>query len=149
MRHHVGVRLDMVETADLLHLGDDFLARGKTIHAVKLLDHLDELALDLQALEEILIVLERHAAVGSQDVDRLEVMSLADLEIVEIMRRRDLHRAGPGRFISIIVANDRYAPSDQRQHDMLADQVLDSADPRDSLQCRSRQAWFLGALSRQ
>jgi hypothetical protein len=45
---------------DLLHLGDDFLARGKPVHAVELFDHLDQLALDLQTLEEILIVLERH-----------------------------------------------------------------------------------------
>ena len=37
----------------------------------------------------------------------LEPGALADLEIVEIMRGRDLHRAGAVFRIGIVIANDR------------------------------------------
>ena len=52
-------------------------------------------------------------------------MPLADLEIVEVVRRRDLHRAGAFLRIGIGVADDRDAPPDQRQDRGLADQVLE------------------------
>ena len=51
-------------------------------------------------------------------------MPLADLEIVEVVRRRDLHRAGAFFRVGIVVADDRNTPPDQRQQRHPADQVL-------------------------
>ncbi len=50
-------------------------------------------------------------------------MPPADLEIVEVVRGRDLDRAGAFLRIGIVVGDDRNAASDQRQDHMLADQV--------------------------
>ncbi len=51
-------------------------------------------------------------------------MPLADLEIVEVVRRRDLHRATALLGIGIFVGDDRNFPPDQRQDHVLADQRL-------------------------
>ena len=50
-------------------------------------------------------------------------MPLADLEIVEVVRRRDLHRARALLGVGIFVGDDRDAAADQRQNDILADQM--------------------------
>ena len=50
-------------------------------------------------------------------------MPPADLEIVEVVRRRDLDRAGALLRIGILVGDDRNAPPDQRQDRVLADQI--------------------------
>ena len=52
------------------------------------------------------------------------MVALADFEVVEVMRRRDLDRAGAGGLVRVVVTDDRDAASDQRQDNMLADQVL-------------------------
>ena len=52
-------------------------------------------------------------------------MPLADLEIVEVVRRRDLDRARALLGIGVVVADDRDAAADQRQDDVLADQMPD------------------------
>ena len=51
-------------------------------------------------------------------------MALADFEIVEIVRRRDLHRARAELGVGILVADDRDAAADERQDDVLADKML-------------------------
>ena len=51
-------------------------------------------------------------------------MALADLEIVEVVGRRDLDRAGAFLGVGIFVGDDRDAPADQRQDHVLADQML-------------------------
>src|SRR5215470_19305089 len=51
-------------------------------------------------------------------------MTPADLEIVEVVGGRDLHRAGAFLGISIVVADDRNAPANQGKDRDLADQVL-------------------------
>src|SRR3990170_8972346 len=51
-------------------------------------------------------------------------MAPADLEIVEVMGRRDLHRAGAFLGIGIFVGDDRDAAADQRQDHILADEML-------------------------
>ena len=50
-------------------------------------------------------------------------MPPADLEVVEVVRRRDLDRAGALLRIGIFVGDDRDAPADQRQDRVLADQM--------------------------
>ena len=51
-------------------------------------------------------------------------MPLANLEIVEIMRRRDLHRARAFFRVGISVGDDRDKPSDERQLHLAADEIL-------------------------
>ncbi len=51
-------------------------------------------------------------------------MPLPHLEIVEVVRRRDLHRARALLRIGVFVGNDGNTPPDQRQDDVLADQRL-------------------------
>ena len=59
-----------------------------------------------------------------EHVDLRQVVPLADLEIVEVVRGRDLHRAGALFRIGIFVGDDRNAPADQRQdHMCLADEM--------------------------
>ena len=54
-----------------------------------------------------------------------QVVAPADLEIVEVVRRRDLDRAGALLGIGVVVADDRNAAADQRQDGVLADQMLE------------------------
>ena len=51
-----------------------------------------------------------------------------DLEIVEIVRRGDLHRAGALLRIGIAIPDDRDRAADQRQDGALADQVRKAPD---------------------
>ena len=62
--------------------------------------------------------------IGIEDVDHLQPMAPADLEIVEVMGRRDLDRAAAGLGIGIIVGDDGDQPVHQRQAHHLADQRL-------------------------
>ena len=50
-------------------------------------------------------------------------MALADLEIVEVVRGRDLDRAGALLRVGIFVGDDRNSAADERQEDVLADQM--------------------------
>ena len=50
---------------------------------------------------------------------RISLWRLPDLEIVEVVRRRDLHRAAAFFRIGVFVADDRDAPADERQHAVL------------------------------
>src|SRR5271155_96723 len=52
-------------------------------------------------------------------------MTSTDFEIVEVVRRRDLHGPSPLFRIGIIIANDRNPSPDQRQDCVSADQVLE------------------------
>ena len=61
--------------------------------------------------------------VGIQNIDHLQPVALADLEIVEIVRRGDLDRAAALLGIGIVVGHDPQAPADQRQDGVPADQV--------------------------
>ena len=51
-------------------------------------------------------------------------MTPADLEIIEVVGRRNLYRAGALLGISVVVADDRDAPADQGKDRGLADQML-------------------------
>ena len=53
-----------------------------------------------------------------------QVVPLADLEVVRVVRRGHLHRAGAERRVDVLVGDDRDAPAGERQLDLGADQVL-------------------------
>jgi hypothetical protein len=97
--------LDLDERAQRLEIGDDALARGETL----------ETAIGLGRGI-------RDPRVGGQDVDRRQAVPAADLEIVEIMRRRDLDGPRALRRIGIGIGDDGDAPADQRQDRESADQ---------------------------
>ena len=49
-------------------------------------------------------------------------MALADLEVVEVVGRGDLHRPGALLGIGVVVGDDRNRPADDRQADAAADE---------------------------
>ena len=122
MRHHVRVRLDLLEQAAVPRAARRSACarrsgRGRATSAAS-----GDASSGSRANN--LVVGERDAAFDDQDVDQRQVVPLADLEIVEVVRRRDLHRAGALLRIGIFVGDDRDPAADQRQDDVLADQVL-------------------------
>ena len=52
-----------------------------------------------------------------------QVVALADLEVVRVVRRGHLDRAGAERRVDVLVGDDRDAAAGQRQLDLGADQV--------------------------
>ncbi len=73
--------------------------------------------------EERLVALQQQPRLGIEDVDERQLVPAPDLEIVEVVRRRDLHRARALLGIGIAVGDDRDEPSDERQADAPAVQV--------------------------
>ena len=122
MRHHVGVRLDPLDEAERFQPLDDALARRKAVDLVELLGELR--GAFRQALQIILVVEEIEAAFLVEHADAAQAVAIADLEIVEIVRRRHLHRARALFRIGIVVGDDFDLAADQRQDDVLADQLL-------------------------
>ena len=90
-----------------LHLGDDLLAGLQG-------------AQPEVALRRVLVQM----GVAVEDVDHLQAVALADLEVVEVVGRRDLHRAGALLGVGVFVGDDRDRSIDDRQHAVLADQLL-------------------------
>ena len=124
MRHHVGVRLGLVHQAGVFQALDHDLARLEAVNALKI-ERLGKLGRLRNPFKERLVVLQRNLAFDIEHADLRQIVPLADLEIVEVVRRRDLHRAGALLRIGVVVADDRNAPADQRQDRVLADQVLE------------------------
>ena len=78
----------------------------------------------VQPLEEFEVALQRDPRLGVEHVDgahALGLVPLADLEIVEVMRRRDLDCAGALFRIGIFVCHDRDEAPHQRQARLGAD----------------------------
>ncbi len=94
------------------------------------------------SLSETLALRHRSMLISAQ------IVPLADLEIVEVMRRRDLHRAGALLGIGIVVGDDRDQPADQRQAHLLARPVLVALVVRDAPRRRCRPASSRAASSR-
>ena len=111
---------------------DDLLARVEAVHAAILLGRV---VVDLR--------------VEREDLDLRQLVALADGVVVEIVRGRDLHDARAEFAVDVIVGDDRNFAVAQRQHDRLADQMLDSARLPDAPSRRRRRAWFRGASSRR
>ena len=102
-------------------------ARDEAVLAVDGGDQPGVVVVALEPLEEVDIVLERDPALRVQDVDRpraLGLVALADLEVVEVVRGRDLDRARALLGIGIFVGDDRDQAADQRQPNLAADQML-------------------------
>ena len=119
------LRLDLVEEPRGLEPLDDLLARLEAVEAVQR-QRLVELRRGRHALQELDVAVEVELPLDVEHVDHREMVALADLEVVEVVGRRDLHRAGALLRIGIVVADDRDAAADQRQHRGLADQVLEA-----------------------
>ncbi len=65
-----------------------------------------------------------HAAVEADHRDLLEPVAARDLEVVRIVPRRHLERAGADCGIDVLVADDRHLALDQRHDRTPADEVL-------------------------
>ena len=120
MRHLVGVRLDLVKQAERLEHLDDALARLETIKAVQRHGRGGHVG----AFEEIGVAVERDLAELVEHVDLAQVVALAHVEVVEVMRRRDLDGTRTLLGVGIIVADDGNEAADQRQLHLLADEML-------------------------
>ena len=83
-RHLELVRLDLLDEPGGFELGDDLLARLEAVQAAV-------------SLRRVLVELR----VGREDVDLRQVVPLAHLVVVEVVRRRDLHAAGAERGIHV------------------------------------------------
>ncbi len=123
MRHHVRVGLDLVEEPHCLEPRHDPLARLEAVEAVQR-EGLVELSGSRQAFQELDVAVEVELRLDVEHVDHREMVALADLEVVEVVGRRDLHGAGALLRIGIVVGDDRDAAPDQRQHHRFADEVL-------------------------
>ena len=121
MWHLMGMRLDLHQQPELLQLRDDGLARGEAVLPLQPADEIEvgdavhraQLGVDLA---------DRHARLGIQHGGHRQAVPLAHLEIVEVMRRGDLHRAGALLRVGILVGDDGNAAAGQRQDHPLADQ---------------------------
>ena len=102
----VVIRLDLHEVALLLKVGDDLLARLIAVKA---------LILAAVLVDDTLIV---------EDADDLKVVAQADLKVVRVVSRRHLDAAGAEVHLGIVVRHDGDLLADERQDDVLADDVL-------------------------
>ena len=103
---------------------DDHLARGEAEHAVELENRRLELRARLDAAREVRVGVEQEIAFGSHDADHGKAVTLAHLEIVEVVRGRYLDGARALLGVRIFVGDDRNAPADQRQDHVLADEMF-------------------------
>ena len=117
------VVLDLLEEAALLHDLHDELARLEAVETVQLAPEFGAHRRHLDALEEVRVALDADRALGVEDVHRRQPVPLAHLEVVEVMRRRDLDRAGARFGVGVLVGDDPDPPPDQRQDRVLADEV--------------------------
>ena len=127
VRNCVRVRFDFREKTGERHHLDDPAPRDEAVLAIDRGDQPGMIVVALEALEEIDIALERHSPLGVENIDRthtLGLMPLADFEIVEVVRGRDLDRARALLRIRIFVSDNRDQAADQRQANALADQML-------------------------
>ena len=141
--HLVDVRDDVVGERPRLH--EPLLAEQRLDHAAAALalaqregvrfgaaleTQLGEAGLQRRADLDAVLALERtrvgvQRSVEVQDVDERQVVSLAGLEVLEAVARRDLHRAGAELRVDQLGVGDdgKLAPRD-RMPDVLADQAL-------------------------
>ena len=104
-RHHHLVRLLRHHEASRREVGQHRLARRIAI--------------------EPAIILRRvivHRGIEIEDGERRQPVSLPELPVVEIMRRRDLDGAGAELAINVVVGHDRDGAASQRQRHLFADE---------------------------
>ena len=105
-RHLQLVLLRFDEKSQCFEVGEDLLARGKAIQA----------AIGRGCIVDDLCI-------EGEDDDGQELVSRADLRVIEIMRRRDLHATGAELAFDIGVGDDRNLAIGQRQFQRLANQM--------------------------
>ena len=106
VRHHQEMVLDLLDQAGGFEIREHLVARREPFEPAVALGHR---------------VVQMRVAV--EDVDHLETVPAADLEIVEIVRRGDLDRAAAHGRIGVFVGDDRDQPADQRQPHRFADEI--------------------------
>ena len=106
VRHVVQVVFDGLDQPQRLQVGDDLGARRIAVEA---------------AVGLWCVVVD--AGIAVEDVDHLQTVALAHLEVVEVVGRRHLDGAGARLRVRVVVGDDRDPPADQRQQHLLADQV--------------------------
>ncbi len=109
-------------------------ARARDVELVRLLRHEQPLHLQigkdpLARLEAIQALvggrrLAADSGVEREHADRFQAVALPDLIVVEIVRRRDLHAAGPELGIDVLIGDDWNGAPRQGQFELLADQAL-------------------------
>src|SRR5262249_13692007 len=65
-----------------------------------------------------------YMGVLSEDVDQRQFVALADLVVVEVVRRSDLHRARALSRIGVVISDDRNEATGKRKLHLLADDAL-------------------------
>ncbi len=100
------MRLDFLEQAEAIHVGDNLLAGAEAVHAA--------VGLGCRVAD---------AGVGIEDIHQLKAVTLAHGIVIEIVGRGDLHTAGAEGRIHVVVGNDGNVPVAQWQAHPLSDQV--------------------------
>jgi hypothetical protein len=118
----VGVRLGLREQARRLEAPHDVLAHNEAVAGV-IGQRLLELRRARYAVEKGLVAGETELGLGVEHVDERQVVAPPDLEIVEVVRWRDLDRASALLRIGIFIGDDRDAPSDHREDGVAPDEV--------------------------
>ena len=106
VRNHMAGRVDAAQQFQGLELGDHLLAGDKAVEAA--------IGLGCGIADAAEVV---------EDVDHLQAVALADLEVVEVMGRGDFHRPRPLLGIGVVVGDDGDQAADDGQPDLLAHQV--------------------------
>ena len=122
-RHDHPVRLFADEQTLRREIGEHRLARRVAIEAAILLRR---------------VVVDRRVEI--EDRDRREAVALADLPVVEVVRRRDLHAAGAEGLVDVGVGDDGDRAAGERQRDLFSDQRRCSVRRRGSPRPRRRPA---------
>ena len=99
-------RLDFDKVSLLFEIFDHLAARLEAIHAGVLS-----------------AVLFADGGVVVHHLDDRQVVALADLEVIRIVRRGDLHTAGAEIALDVFVGNDRDLAADERQDQRFSDKV--------------------------
>ena len=100
------MRINLHEQPERFQIGNDLLTTGETIHA------------------RILASLDIHVSFARHHIQHGQVVALRHLEVIGVMRRRDLHNTGTERAVHIIIRNHRDLAVHQGEHHGLADQGL-------------------------
>ena len=130
MRHGMSVRLDLRQQTGQRHHFDDALAGDETIPSVERRDQPRGIMIgDIQPVEERQIAFQLNASFRIQDIDLSHAfgfVTLADFEIVEVVRRRNLDRAGALFRVRIFVGDNCDKATDERQAHAFANKILEA-----------------------
>ena len=127
MRHHVLMRLDLLQPPLQRHQHDDAFARLEAIEAVDAGQQARQFVVGrLQTLEKSEVAFQRNIGFRVQDIDltcALGFVATAHLEIIKVVRRRYLDGARAFFRIGIFIGDNRDEPPDQREPNSSADEM--------------------------